>query len=312
MATAGVVAVAMTAVVLGAGHGTAAPPAPKGTKNVPVHATFEVHQQRENDEPVARGSIHGVRRIEGGTILYYSLGFPEQYGTDVSFLYTHRPLHATDRWGIGAPWATPTLIDPVGKRAYTTLVSEEDGDCLCSPTSATEDEPGKLFVLYSVYSPLPPEVRSVAVTIGYDTVVIGVPVEEGALTPAVEPAQPILLGDGWPRLDVDAVAAAPETERSIADLETRLVDFGNQVTTVESPGQVSLELSTDVLFAVDSAVLTGQAQASIAKVAQTVNERVKAGTISVSATPTTPVPTAATTLSPGSGRRRCPAPWNRW
>ncbi len=89
--------------------------------------------------------------------------------------------------------------------------------------------------------------------------------EDGALTPAVEPSQPILLGDGWPRLDVDAVAAAPEKDRSIADLETRLVDFGNQVTTVESPGQVSLELSTDVLFAVDSAVLTGQAQASIAK-----------------------------------------------
>ena len=173
------------------------------------------------------------------------------------------------------------LIDQVGKRAYTTLVTEEDGDCLCSPISATEDESGKLFVLYSVYPPLPPEVRSVAVTIGYDTVMIGVPVEEGALTPTVEPAQPILLGDGWPRLDVDAVAAAPETERSIADLETRLVDFGNQVTTVESPGQVSLELSTDVLFAVDSAVLTRQAQASIAKVAQTVNERVKAGTISV-------------------------------
>ena len=97
LATASVVAVAITAVVLGAGHGTAAPPPPKGTKNIPVHATFEVHQQQENDEPVARGAIHAVRRIEGGTVLYYSLGFPERYGSDVAFLYTHRPLQTNDR-----------------------------------------------------------------------------------------------------------------------------------------------------------------------------------------------------------------------
>lgn len=281
MATAGVVALAMTAVAFGAGPGTAGPAPARDTDNIPVHATFEVHQEEKNGQPVARGAIHAVRRIEGGTVLYYSLGFPERYGRDVSFRATHRQLQTYDRWGIGASWATPTLVDQVGKRAYTTLVTEEDGDCLCSPGTATKDEAGKLFVLYNVFPPLPPQTRSVHVTVGFRTVVSGVPVEDGALTPAVDTGQPIPLGTGWPRVDLGAVGAAPEKERSIADLETRVTDFGNQVTTVESPGQVSLDLSADVLFALDSAVLTEQAKASIAKVAQTVNERAKAGTISV-------------------------------
>ncbi len=239
-----------------AGNATA-PPAPKGTRNIPVHATFEVHQGEESDEPVGRGAIHGVRRVDGGTVLYYSLGFPERYGSDVSFLYTHRQTQTNDRWrAVGSSWATPTLVDAAGKRAYTTLVEEEQGDCLCSLTDATEDESGKMFVLYSVFPPLHPQARTVTVTVGHSTVVTGVPVEDGPLAPAVDPARPIVLGDGWPLVDMNAVAAAPDKDRSIADLETRVTDFVNRVTKVESPGQVSLELSADVLFALDSAVLT--------------------------------------------------------
>lgn len=260
----------------------AAPPAVRGTERVPVRATFEVHQERKNASPAVRGAIHGVRRIEGGTVLYYSLGFPRRYGRDVSFNSTKRQTETGDRWAaVGGNWATPELVDPAGRRSYSTLVERENGRCLCSPPTATADESGKVFVLYDVYPPLPAATRSVNVVVGFNTVVPAVPVEDGALTPAVDPGRPVLLGDGWPEIDLAAVAAAPDKDRSVFELETRVTDFATQVTTVETPAEVALELSADVLFAVDSAVLTDRAKEALAKVAQTVNERARAGTISV-------------------------------
>lgn len=260
----------------------AGPPAVRGTQSVPVRATFEVHQERKNASPAVRGAVHGVRRIEGGTVLYYSLGFPERYGRDVSFHSTKRQTETGDRWAVvGGDWATPELVDPAGRRSYSTLVERENGRCLCSPPNATSDESGKVFVLYDVYPPLPVETRSVNVVVGFNTVASAVPVEDGALTPAVDSGQPVLLGDGWPEVDLASVAAAPDKDRSVFELETRVTDFGNQVTTVETPVEVALELSADVLFALDSAVITDQAQEAIAKAAQTVNDRARAGTISV-------------------------------
>lgn len=275
------VVLAAASAVGAAGGSAASPPAVRGGTNIPVKATFDIFQDQRSSRPLARGAIHGVRRIEGGTVLYYSLGFIDRNATSVAFVATHRLLAPGDRWDGNGFWATPQLVDPRGKQLYSTLVERESGPCLCSPIAATEDRAGKLFVLYSVFPPLPPETRSVNVAVGFKTVVRSVPVEDAVLKPEVDPSKPVLLGTGWPRIDAAAVAAAPDKERSIVDLETRVTDFGNQIITVESPAQVSIELSADVLFAVDSAVLTPQAQASIAKVAQTVNERSKGGTVSV-------------------------------
>ncbi len=252
-----------------------------GTPALPVLATFEVHQYEMSEEPVAFGAVHGVRRIEGGTVLYFSLGFPKDRGTNVRFLGTTRRVTPNDRWGIQGIWATQFLVDPVGKHAYTTLVKEENGDCLCSIPEATEDQSGKLYVLYAVLPPLPPETRTVHVGLGFDTIVQAIPVQDGVLTPEVDPNRPILVGQGWPRIDLAAVAAAPDKERSISPLETRVSDLARQVTTVESPGTVSLELASDVLFALDSADLTPAAQDTIARAAATINQRARGGTISV-------------------------------
>lgn len=271
--------VAAVAVVVPAGG--ASPAQPEGTADIPVRGTFEVQQSRESGQPVARGAIHGVRRIKDATVLYFSLGYPERYTTAVQFFGATRRVLPDDRWGTEAGWATPYLVDLAGRNAYTAIVTEEKGNCVCSSFRTSEDVAGKLFVLYEVLPALPPDVKTVDVAIGFDTVVHDVPVEEGELTPTMDPGGPIVLGDGWPAIDMAAVASAPAKEKSIYPLQTQVQDLAAQVTTVETPKEVSLELATDVLFAVNSAVLTPAAQKTIATAAETVNQRSKGGSIAV-------------------------------
>lgn len=264
------------------GPGAASLPVVEGTDNVPVLATFEVHQSRRNTSPTARGAIHGVRRVAGATVLYWSLGYPEGSRSEESVRFADtQPRFLGQRWNALEVFANPDLVDPVGKKAYSTLVAKEGGRCLCTQREDVEDRAGQAFVFYNVYPALPAELRTVAVTVGFNAVMAGLPVEDGPLLPAVDPGGPIRLGDGWPRIDPAAVAAAPDKELSVHSIEARVKDLSARVTTVEAPSQVSLELSADVLFALDSADLTPQAQTALAKVAATVNERAKAGELSV-------------------------------
>lgn len=261
--------------------GGTAPAQPKGTDDVPVRGTIAIHQSRQSGGPVAVGAIHGVRRIKDATVLYFSVGFPAGPGGSVSFIGTRRSVQPGDRWGTSAGWPTPYVVDLPGRNVYTAIVTEENGDCVCSSLRATENVSGRMFVLYEVLPALPPEVKTVSVAFGFDTLVHDVPVEDGELTPTVDAAAPIVLGDGWPRIDMAAVATAPAKERSIYPLETQVQDVATQVTTVETPKEVSLELASDVLFALDSAVLTPAAQKTIAAAADTVNRRARGGVIAV-------------------------------
>ena len=274
--------VALFLVLVAGGSGAASLPVVKGTDNVPVLATFEIHQYGRNTYPMARGAIHGVRRVHGATVLYWSLGYPEgsKSSEPVQFVRT-QPIMLGQRWNALQSYAAPGLADPVGRKAYSTLVTEEGGRCLCTQREGVENRAGRAIVFHNVYPALPAELQSVSVTVGFDTVVAGLPVEDGPLLPAVDPAEPIHLGDGWPRIDAAAVTAAPDKDLSVHTIESRVKDLAAQVTTVEAPSQVSLELSADVLFALDSAELTPRAQAALAKVAATVNERAKAGELSV-------------------------------
>ncbi|HET7489628.1 MAG TPA: OmpA family protein [Acidimicrobiales bacterium] len=258
--------------------GAATAPSPlAGTRNIPVAATFDVVTAYENHSP-AHGIVHAVRRVEGATVLYWSEGFATERA---SFNGAQPEPSMSDRWKPTELFAPPALLDTVGLKAYTTLVTEDGGSCLCTPLVAPRDEAGTMFVFYNVYPPLPPETRTVSVRIGLGTVIADVPVTVGPLLPAVDPANPIVLGQGWPRVDPAAVAAAPDKDRSVSPLQSRLEDVADHLTTVQAPAQVSVELSTDVLFAVDSAVLNPAAQATVARAAAIVNERAKGGTIAV-------------------------------
>lgn len=77
-------ALAITATLLPLGGSAASPPTPDGTKNIPVRATFEVHQDQRSGRPLARGAIHGVRRVEGNT--FSSTEQPSSTASDIALV----------------------------------------------------------------------------------------------------------------------------------------------------------------------------------------------------------------------------------
>lgn len=253
----------------------AARPAVEGTDVIPVRGTFVAQPGRANGRSAAVGVVHGVRRVEGGTVLYFSLGYPSDGGNVVSL---QRPHAGSDRPNEGA-FHAQVLVDPVGLQAYGTLV-RADRSCLCSRWDDMGRERG-LWVLYQVLPELPPTVETVDVQLAFGAVVPGVPVEEGVLEPAVDPTQPIRLGTGWPRVDLEEIAAAPDPAASVFPLEQRISDLAEEVSTVETIDEVAVELAADVLFDLDSDVLTPDASARIEAAAATVNERAAGGVVRV-------------------------------
>lgn len=45
-------------------------------EQIPVAGTFSYATSFDDTQPVIRGAVHAVRRIPGGTALYYSVGVP--------------------------------------------------------------------------------------------------------------------------------------------------------------------------------------------------------------------------------------------
>ena len=127
---------------------------------------------------------------------------------------------------------------------------------------------------------LPDSVQSVDVYIAGQ--VIGqVKVDNGPMTPEVDPIQAILVGMGWPKIDQSAVASSVEPANSVIDLRTSVADLEGTVTTRATPKQISVALASDVLFATDSATLSPKAQAVLGRAAADVKAAGGAGTMQV-------------------------------
>lgn len=231
--------------------------------------------------------IHGVRRIPGGTVLYYSVGAPQSdsrsYGAWTGW-YEQSLIERYTKSDT-LPAASVHLIDTDGKQVYSTLV-DKDGLGIASDvgTSWPLNSPkGQLLVQYAVFPTLPTSVTAVDVQIGQSDVVQAVPVSAGPMTPAVAAGKPIPLGTGWPTVDTAAVAAADNPSGSIYPWVTSVSDLDNSLTQRARSRQLSVDLSADVLFAVDQATLTSAAKKAIAKAAATVNAQASVGS-SVSVT----------------------------
>ena len=63
-----------TAAAGAAGGGLDAGTVEVAGQDVPVLATFALRGRQDDATPEVRGVVHGVRRVDGGTALYYSLG----------------------------------------------------------------------------------------------------------------------------------------------------------------------------------------------------------------------------------------------
>lgn len=239
-----------------------------GTEQLPVAGTFELHARQNDTLDDLRGAVHAVRRVPGGTAVYYSVGAPAgQRFSAVDFL---PPPNLGDDYRPGAAGGVG-LVDTQNLQYLQPMVGA-DG-CLCPMLGEFGDESGVLHVGWAVMPPLPADVDTVGVAFGFGNQVEDVPVGDGQLAPAVEQASTV-LGQGWPALPDDAaIASVPDPARYVRALVRNIADLEGTVTSSEQPGAVAENLASDVLFTTDSATLTPAARDTLEQVAGRLRER---------------------------------------
>ncbi|MGL4742957.1 MAG: OmpA family protein [Dermatophilaceae bacterium] len=283
----GVVSLGFFATVLVGAPAAAAPSAqtdPRDAKvvveDVPVlgQTLISVSQQAGRGDVVA--SVHGVRRVPKGTVLYWSVGVPNSAAKDGlsggTGLWPN--WFAYDRYGTKGEPRNVSVIDAVGRKVYEPLITDKDEACICSKSKTLTGNKGEVNVLFAVVPELPAGVTTVDVKLGFGSIVQGVPVEDGVLEPAA-PAEErtIQLGQEWPEIDLAAVASSFEPQKAIYPLTTRQGSQDGALTQERQSAKVTLNLSADVLFAVDQATITPRAAAVIADAARSINTSAKAG-----------------------------------
>jgi len=232
---------------------------------LPIAGTFSYSLGGNDTLPVVRGAVHAVRRVPGGTAVYYSLGVPagDSWTSTASM-----PVVSLQEDYASGDAAAVALVDPVGLRYYQPLVGP-DG-CLCPKVYELGRDSGVLHVGWAVVPELPADVKTVSVAFGFGNQVEDVPVGQGPLTPEVD-APSTQLGQGWPRLPSTAGVGSPD--RYVRDLVRNAGALDGAVSTAERPGRVDESLSADVLFAVDSAGLSGAAQTTLRELAARLSAR---------------------------------------
>jgi len=265
-----------------AGAATAA-----GTPSVPILGQVALKENTETGKSAGVGTLHGVRRIPGGTVIYYSIGYPSSAQDSPHILGLEDSSPAFSRASATTTFAKTMLVDGAGKKVYTGLIRSGDNqgdgkpDCICSGVKGVDPyNSGDANVVYQVVAALPDSVAFVDVFISGQ--VIGhVRVEDGPMTPEVDSSKPILVGMGWPKIDSADVASSAKPAQSILDLKTSIADLEGTVTTRATPKQISVALASDVLFATDSATLSPKAQAVLGRAAADVKAAGGAGSMQV-------------------------------
>lgn len=259
-----------------------------GTPSVPILGRVALKENTETGKSAGVAALHGVRRIPGGTAIYFSIGYPSSTSsTFVLSLERNSPSFSRSR---ATSWfAKNMLVDPAGKKVYTGLIragkdtslSGGKSDCICTGVAGLKNyRSGQANVVYQVVAPLPESVAFVDVVISGQ--VIGhVKVEAGPMTPEVDSSKPILVGMGWPKIDGAEVATSVEPAKSVIDLTTSVADLEQTVTTRATPKQISVALASDVLFATDSATLSPKAQAVLGRAAADVKAAGGTGTLQI-------------------------------
>ena len=251
---------------------TWADPVPGGVSTVdgqpiPVEGSFRYEPSFSDSPGQVRGLVHGVRRVDGGTVLYYSIGMVG--GAGETFPGHHAFPDSSHPYELGM--ATDlTLLDPAGLTAYRPLFTG-------SRTFATARNDlagpyGTMRVGWAAFPELPAGTKSVQVLMPFGTAVGRVPVGSGALMPAAgEPAPP--LGQGWPAVPSGAELAGADTARSTFPVLRRTGDRQGAATVQEGAREVAVNLDANVLFATGSAALSARATVVLTRVAEDIAAR---------------------------------------
>ncbi|HET8614610.1 MAG TPA: OmpA family protein [Actinomycetales bacterium] len=239
--------------------------------DVPVAGTFRYHAGQRDTRDDVVGVVHAVRRVPGGTAVYYSVGLT---GSTTSDWLLTQPSANLDGYG---PYDLRSVgvVDTTNLRYYRPM--QAGRTCLCSQTTDLQREarPRVLLTGFAVVPELPADVRSVAVSFGFGAQVEDVPVEDGALTPTNGDGSTITpLGAGWPALPDDSViASVASPDQYVLPLTRSVADLDRSLTTKEAPDHVEVDLAADVLFAVDKATLSDAASARLQQVAREIADR---------------------------------------
>lgn len=237
-------------------------------QETPILGSFVYHQFMLDTNQEIRGLIHGVRRVDGGTVLYYSIGGAGD-GDQSSFRGSQAFPDSSSPYDI-AMGTDVRLIDAEGLAAYRPLFDEET-----TFTSATRDlsgTVGDLRVGYAMFPVLPPGVTTVQVMMPWGTAVGDIPVEDGPLEPVGDEPAP-LLGEGWPQIPSAADMADADRLARTYTLVRRSGDAEGAAVTEESPEEVATTLDANVLFATGSAELSPAAQEVLAGIAADIAAR---------------------------------------
>jgi outer membrane protein OmpA-like peptidoglycan-associated protein len=262
------VIVAAGAVVVAAPAALAAPAAEDlGSQDIPVHATFSYPSFFLASGPEVTGAVHGVRRVEGGTAVYFSVGVAkgqaDYFAGTTAFEPAPSPYKLNDTANIA-------LVDTTTLTAYRPL----HGDVAFTSSSIGMDvaEPGQLVAMFAVFPELPASTTSVDVQLEWGVTAAGLPVEDGALEPAVAESFTI-LGQGWPELPSAEQIAAADPAAVTFDLVARSEDLAGTAAVAESRDQIEVTFDADVLFAVESAEVSAVARARVEQIAQDIAAR---------------------------------------
>ncbi len=250
------VAAGVTVLVLAtgcSGDGDEGPdPAPKGGPTggpTPAAAPLQV-QPVELREGKARMELLALDRTEGGEVVA-RFRLVSEAGTgskfDDAFRYVGE-AGSDDLRGI-------SLVDAVGNKLYFPLRTTDD-TCLCSDLSDAEIPAGGSLELYAVYPALPQDVKAVTVRAPLTVPFHDVPVGSG-------PAAPVPGATADPG---SADLAEPVIRPLVSNAE------GLEQSTDEEGDDKRVRISADVLFKIDKADLSAEAQRILKGVAEQIDE----------------------------------------
>jgi len=251
---------------------------------VTTYGTVQVRPDQDQDGGLATLAVHGVQRVDGGTVVYLSVGWADISGEVApSSISEVVATQIGGRYVGGGTLSGVRVVERGADRVLSTLLEPKQSlqNAFASSSEAFPTEPGQMAVLYAVLPELDPATEAVDVQLAYGLTVPDIPVGDGLLEPGLPADEVVRLGEGWPEVDLDDVAAAPDPELSVHELVTVVQALDLTTTTTETSEQVSIDVAADVLFALDSADLTPEATATLQAVGADVAARAAGGTLQV-------------------------------
>ncbi|MFT3875687.1 MAG: OmpA family protein [Propioniciclava sp.] len=252
---------------------------PSGSADVPVlgRAVYRDQFDAGHADPLIL-SLHGVRRLDNATALYYSAVFPEGV-TPVRLTWWGGGSNVLNQRFAGSFPFTKNfgLLDRAAMKGYSQLgPTTFDYGCTYDALGPAVAGDQLAHLCWALLPALDPATQQVDVVLGGKALLQDVPVSSGAMTPVSTEEAPA-LGTGWPEIPADRLAKVTADLATLSTGDLRNVAKEGAIT---SSGE-QLDLDSTVLFDYNQATLTPGAQAVLTATAEKIKAAGRSGTVSV-------------------------------